>query len=221
MRDHLDHPASAPRGFSGGPRVARSERFSAVLLAGGQSRRMGRDKAWLEVDGQPLIVRQLALIRELAPDEIFIAARARNDYANLGVPVLADRHPGQGPLAGMERALALARCDRILVLAVDLPCMTTSMLAQVLAAGRSSGGAVPRVDGRLEPLAACYPAAARAIAAERLDAGQNSARGFALACREHGLIRVLDLPSDAASTFANWNLPDDVQVGPARMPRES
>lgn len=194
----------------GGPFGSRRAPFSAMLLAGGQSRRMGRDKARLEVEGTPLIVRQLALIRELAPEEVFIAARTTGDHAHLGVPVLADAFPGQGPLAGIERALAVARNPLVLVLAVDTPHMTAALLGRLLPEGAGSLGVVPRINGRIEPLAACYPRSAHSLAAERLDAGQNRVGDFALACVERGLVRFLDLAEGDAPRFANWNTPADI-----------
>lgn len=184
--------------------------FSAVLLAGGRSRRMGRDKARISYGGRPLIVRQLQLLQELDPEEVFISARTEADYADLGTQVLADGFVGQGPVAGVERALCLARGSLVLVLAVDLARMTADLLRQVVRACGPSIGAVPRIGGELEPLAACYPKAAHAIAAERLDAGQNSARDFALACLQCGLIRTLELSPEARVWFANWNRPTDV-----------
>ena len=67
--------------------------FSAVILAGGQSRRMGQDKAWLEVGGQPLITRALTVLRAAGIQEIFVSGRAGVDYSALRCPVLLDLHP--------------------------------------------------------------------------------------------------------------------------------
>ncbi|MCL4790411.1 MAG: NTP transferase domain-containing protein [Verrucomicrobia bacterium] len=75
--------------------------FSAVILAGGKSSRMGRDKAWLPLDGQPLLARQIELVRELTPKEIFISGLADTDYTSLGCPVLTDEFADAGPLAGI------------------------------------------------------------------------------------------------------------------------
>jgi molybdopterin-guanine dinucleotide biosynthesis protein A len=107
--------------------------FSAVILAGGRSRRMGRDKAWLEVDGQPLLARALAVLREAGPREVFISSRADRGDAALGCPVLLDREPDLGPLGGIERALQAAASPLVLVLAVDLPYMTGGFLRKLLA----------------------------------------------------------------------------------------
>mgnify|MGYP001382635335 CR=1 FL=1 len=66
---------------------------------------MGCDKAWLPVGGQPLLARQIELARGLGPAEIFISGRGDTDYVSFGYPVLGDRFPDAGPLAGIERAL--------------------------------------------------------------------------------------------------------------------
>src|SRR5688572_9023694 len=102
--------------------------FNAVILAGGQSRRMGRDKAWLEVEGQPLIRRQIKLAREIGATEVFISGRPDCDYSTLGCPGLTDQFSNAGPLAGIERALDTATAPLLLVLAVDLPRLTPDVL---------------------------------------------------------------------------------------------
>src|SRR5687768_5891466 len=99
--------------------------LSAVILAGGESRRMGQDKAWLNVDGVPLISRALAIVRELAIDEIFISGRSGQDYSTFGCPVLEDLRPDLGPLGGIERSLAASTASAVLVQAVDLPRMNS------------------------------------------------------------------------------------------------
>src|SRR3972149_4484685 len=82
--------------------------FSAVILAGGQSSRMGRDKAWIEVAGQPMLAGALNLARNLGAREVFISGRAGADYSAFHCPVLFDLEPGLGPLGGIERALRVA-----------------------------------------------------------------------------------------------------------------
>ena len=74
-------------------------KFSAVILAGGRSSRMGQDKAWLPIDGQPLLARQISLVRELDPVELLISGRSGTDYRSLGCRVLTDGFPDAGPLA--------------------------------------------------------------------------------------------------------------------------
>src|SRR5947207_8162877 len=114
--------------------MSKTKEFSAIILAGGESRRMGQDKAWLELDRQPLIARALFTVRDSGIEEIFISGRAENEYSGLGCPVLLDRRSGCGPLSGIERALEAATAPRVLVLAVDLPKMTGAFLRKLAAA---------------------------------------------------------------------------------------
>jgi len=139
--------------------------FSAVILAGGQSSRMGRDKAWIEVDGQLLLARQVKLLRDLGAGEVFISGRAGVDYAAFGGRVLMDRHPGAGPLAGIEAALEVSVLPQLLVLAVDMPHMSADVLRQLVGQCTETTGVIPRVAGAIEPLAAVYPKAALPLVA--------------------------------------------------------
>ena len=117
--------------------------FSAVILAGGKSSRMGRDKAWLEVGGQTLLARQIGVMRELGAAEIFISGRADADYSAFGCRVLPDKLPDAGPLAGIERALDAAQAPLLLVLAVDLPEMSAELLRRLAADCSENLGSIP------------------------------------------------------------------------------
>src|ERR1041384_571654 len=91
--------------------------FSAVILAGGASRRMGRDKAWVEVAGESLLSRAVATVRRAGASEVLISGRPGVNYSTLEARVLFDGKPGQGPLGGIEQALAVANFPLVLVLA--------------------------------------------------------------------------------------------------------
>lgn len=142
--------------------------FRAVILAGGRSARMGRDKARLELHGRPLLTRQVALARSLAPVEELVSGRTDTDYSDFGCPVLHDRVPDASPLAGIAPALEAARAPQVLVLAVDLPQLAPAVLERILAAAGENRGVVPRVAGRLEPLATLYARSAAALAGAQL-----------------------------------------------------
>lgn len=139
--------------------------FSAVILAGGKSSRMGRDKAWLEVGSQTLLARQIELVRELGAREVFISGRPDVDYAEFDCRVLQDEVPNAGPLAGIAAALEAAKASLVFVLAVDMPNMSADCLRRLVASCTEKAGAVPRVNGAIEPLAAFYPTAARKVIA--------------------------------------------------------
>ena len=189
--------------------------FSAVILAGGKSSRMGRDKAWLEVNGEPLLARQIRLARAAGAAEIVISGRAGTDYSGFGCRVLQDRFPEAGPLAGIERALAESLSPLVLALAVDMPNLTPGFL-QMLAAGcGSETGAIPRTGGGVEPLAAFYPKASWTLADKSLRANSNAVQRFAELCVNSGLATFLEFVPPQADLFKNWNSPVDLQPCPA------
>ena len=185
--------------------------FTAVLLAGGKSTRMGRDKAGVLIDGQPLWQRQLATLRAVHPQELFISGKPDGPYADAGVEILADNFPGLGPLAGLEAALRRASHPLVLVLAIDLPAMTADFLSILVRhAAASATGCVPRDDRWFEPLAAVYPRACLPLAEACLRAADRSMQRFVRLAVEQGFMRVREVSECDRALFRNVNLPDDL-----------
>lgn len=174
---------------------------------------MGRDKAWISYQGQPLIARQIELVRSLGPVEVFVSGRADTDYEELGCPVVTDANPNLGPLAGILEALLRASADRVLVLAVDMPHMTREALAWLLSMANGERGVVPKAGGRLEPLAAVYPSNAAAVIERMLEHRLRAARAFAANCRRKRLVRFVSAERALWPCFGNWNAPHDVSGG--------
>jgi molybdenum cofactor guanylyltransferase len=194
-------------------------RFSAVILAGGASRRMGRDKAWLEVRGRPLLSRAVATVRRAGAVEVFISGREGGNYAGVDCPVLFDLKPGGGPLGGIERALGAAGSPLVLVLAVDLPDMTAAFLRKLISGCDENTGVVPKVQGELEPLAALYPKRCHAFVLEALRRQSLAARDFAETCVREGAVRTFAVSAADRVRFANCNSPGDLPV--TACPRKS
>jgi molybdopterin-guanine dinucleotide biosynthesis protein A len=186
--------------------------LSAVILAGGASRRMGCDKAWVEIEGQPLITRALRTMRNLGITEIFISGRAGTDYSALDCPVLHDREPGAGPLAGIERALDITRAQLTLVLAVDLARMTTAFLGKLVRRCDRLTGVIPKLRDQLEPLAAIYPKRCHCIARQCLVDYRLAAKDFANACLRERAVRSFRVARTDAPCFDNWNTPSDLSA---------
>jgi molybdopterin-guanine dinucleotide biosynthesis protein A len=183
--------------------------FDAVILAAGRSSRMGRDKAWISVDGEPLLARQIGLARQLGPGQIFISGRADADYREFGCRVLIDEVPDAGPLAGIERALQESSAPLLLALAVDMPGMELPFLRRLAAVCTGTAGAIPRVNGQIEPLAAFYPKGAHSMAQTLLRERRLAAVHFAESCAQAGLAIMFDVPPVDHVFFTNWNLPQD------------
>ncbi len=193
--------------------------LAAVILAGGESRRMGQDKAWLHFGGLPLIVRALATVRAAGIEEVFISSRIGIDYSALKCPVLFDRQAGCGPLGGIERALEAVAAPLLLVLAVDLPRMNAAFVRMLAGRADLSTGVVPKLRGQLEPLAAIYPKRCGPIARDCLRRGRRAARDFAIACLRERAVRTFTVSRENATCFENWNTSSDVvQPSPALLP---
>lgn len=184
--------------------------FDAVILAGGTSTRMGRDKAMLQIKGQTLLARQIELARQTGAGEVFISGRPERDDSAFGCRVLTDKYADAGPLAGIERGLGAASAPLLLVLAVDLPEINAGLLRRLLAACGPNQGLVPRLGPRIEPLAAFYPKSAHSLSAQLLARNAHAVTQFAEACVQAGLAKFADLLEDDSKYFVNWNTPTAV-----------
>ncbi len=182
---------------------------SAVILAGGESRRMGRDKAWLEIDGKPLIQLAVEKVRALGIREIFISGRVGEDYSALKCPVLFDLEPGFGPIGGIERGLHECTSPLLLVLAVDLPRMTSEFLSKLLKSCDRLTGIVARLNDGLEPLAGIYPKRCHVLASSAITRAQYSTRDFVSACLHERAVRAFPVAHRDSGLFVNWNRPAD------------
>jgi molybdenum cofactor guanylyltransferase len=131
--------------------------LSAVLLAGGESRRMDKDKATLSHRGKTLWQIQLELLRQLMPLEIFVSARSDPDWRPADVQFVADDPPSCGPLSGLAASLDRMSTSHLLALAVDMPWMSNKYLEFLCAQIEPGIGVVPKIGNRAEPLAAIYP----------------------------------------------------------------
>jgi molybdenum cofactor guanylyltransferase len=180
-------------------------RATLVVLAGGESRRMGRPKALLPVGTTTLIE---WLVARLAPAFAHLAVAARDADrlpAGLRPHLVPDLHAGAGPLAGVEAGLAASPHDLVVAVACDMPAVTSDLLGRLAeaAAGSGADAAVPRVGGRPEPACAAYHRSAAGPIAEALTSGRHRAAD-ALAD-----LRVRWLDDEDPALFANLNTPED------------
>jgi molybdopterin-guanine dinucleotide biosynthesis protein A len=150
-----------------------------LVLAGGQSRRMGRPKPWIEV-GDTTLLRYV--VERLAPafSERMVAFSEPEQMEQL-VPyrVVFDRKRNAGPLAGLEAGLMSAHNEVLFALACDMPYVTRSTAELAVAAARSCDAAIPRHDGLFEPVCGAYRKTALPAIAGALDAGNYVAHDVA------------------------------------------
>lgn len=183
--------------------------LSAVLLAGGQSRRMGRDKALLEVEGQPLWRLQIAKLEPVA-DEILISVRETGSFIESEYPKIPDPPGARGPLGGVASALHAATHPHLLVLAVDLPAMTSAYLETLSAHITAGAGVVPELDGYYQGTCAIYPVRLLPLVEETLQSGDPSFQNLIRQALASGQMKVVPVDDKDRPLFANWNTPESI-----------
>jgi molybdopterin-guanine dinucleotide biosynthesis protein A len=149
---------------------------AGFVLAGGQSSRMGRDKALLPFAGEPLIAHAVSTLRE-AGLSASIAGAAPSAHASLAAyaPVVDDSEPGLGPLAGICAAMAATSTRFAVFLPVDLPLLPPSLIATLLHHARITGHAVtvPSVNGFIQTFPAVLERSALPALHNELHSGQR------------------------------------------------
>jgi molybdenum cofactor guanylyltransferase len=182
--------------------------ITAVILAGGQGRRMGgQDKGLLEFDGRPLVAILVDLLERQGVDIVINANRNHDQYRQFGYPVVSDRLDDyQGPLAGFASAMSAVDSRFIVTLPCDGPRLADDYVSRFIAAGASrESGVLVAFDGeRLQPVHALIRVDLLPSLQRFLGSGERKIdRWYA----EHDFQRV-DF-SDCADMFRNINTPSD------------
>lgn len=149
------------------------EKATAIVLAGGDSRRMGTDKSLLPINGRPLVQ---AICRQLQGsfEQVLVSANNAGKFAFLGLEVVPDKTPGQGPLMGIASALKASASELNFVVACDIPHVELRYVRRMLREAVESGAdiVVPVTDeGQYEPLFAVYRKSALNATNEVLSSG--------------------------------------------------
>jgi molybdopterin-guanine dinucleotide biosynthesis protein A len=178
---------------------------SLLVLAGGDSRRMGRPKAWLEV-GNTTLLRYV--VERLAPafSEVIVSF-AEPEQLEEPVPyrIVFDRKRSTGPLAGLEAGLVAARNEVIFAVACDMPYVTQGVAQMAVAAARGCDAAIPRFDGRPEPVCGAYKRTALPFITGALNSGRLKTADIA------GELDVTWLEGLDPEAFRSLNTPEDLE----------
>ena len=129
--------------------------ISAVVLAGGKSRRLGMDKSLLRVNGQWLLEQILGSLSALS-DDLILVGTGRRQFARLPARVVPDDFPGGGPLAGIYSGVKAMRHNRGLFLACDMPFLNLHLLRYMILLSPDFDVVIPSIEGQTEPLHAIY-----------------------------------------------------------------
>jgi molybdenum cofactor guanylyltransferase len=185
-------------------------RLTGLVLAGGTSRRMGRDKTRLRVGGEPLVSR---VARRLAPmcERVFVVSRDGSSYTDLGLEEIADPPGHSGPLAGIVAGLEAAGTPLAVVVAADMPEVDVEVLAVLRDEWKGEPAVVPVVAERIQPLHGVYATRWAPELRRALEAGR---RGVVAALSDVGA-RVVGSEAwghlDDAGRFAtDLDLPTDL-----------
>jgi molybdenum cofactor guanylyltransferase len=189
--------------------------LSAVLLAGGESTRMGRDKATMPWLGRPLWEQQLGKLRALRPDKIFLSARTDVSWRPVDVELIVDLAPSRGPLSGLAAVLDHMETNYLLTLAIDMPLMTTGHLRHLCDLAVNETGVVPIIDGKAEPLCAIYPKEARSVFLEALPGKDFSLQPIVRKLIGLNLLRKMPISGAEQKFYQNINQPRDLDLTPA------
>lgn len=190
--------------------------MSAVLLAAGHSTRMGREKALLEVGGEPLWRRQRTVLARAGAGEIFLSARADQPWSTEPAvtrhfdAIVTDALPDAGPLAGIVAALEHAAHQHLAVLAIDLPRMTPGWFEALRRQCAPGIGAVAKRGAFFEPLAAIYPREILPLARAALERRELSLQHLLAQAVAAGVMRVTGIDGadpEWIALFENWNAP--------------
>ena len=186
--------------------------FSLAIIAGGQSRRMGRDKAFVELGGKAMIEHVIERSADLGQSETLLITNRPDDYRHLGLEMYADVHPDKGSLGGIYTALMKAGKADVLVLACDMPFIKPDLLRfMILQMDEATDIVVPRVDGYPQGLHAIYKKTCLPPIAEQL----NQNRLKIIRFYDRMRVRYLDEADYAAYDtdglcFSNLNTPAEM-----------
>ncbi len=186
-----------------------------MALAGGQSRRLGRDKALEPFAGAPLITRVLTRLGEIAERLLVVVAdesRAAELPLSEDVRVATDRYPGKGSLGGIYSGLDAASTPWTVVVACDMPFLNVRLLEHMLSQREGHDVVVPVIDGRPEPTHAAYSRACLPAIQRRLERDELKIIGF------FEEVRVAYVPEDEVRaldpdlrSFLNVNTQSDLE----------
>jgi molybdopterin-guanine dinucleotide biosynthesis protein A len=183
--------------------------MTGIVLSGGENRRMGRDKAFLELDGVPLIEHVLRTLRGIFAKTI-IVTNTPSAYALYDTVVIHDAVDQRGPLTGIYSGLLHSTDEHNFVVACDMPFLNPGLISYMAGLVQGYDIVVPRVAGRVEPLHAIYSKGLLPLIAKRLlqDARQiqgifNEARVLYVTESE------IDRYDPEKRSFKNLNTPEE------------
>ncbi len=190
------------------------EDCTAIILAGGDSSRMGQDKAMLPLNGKPLLQTVIDAVQPLFAHTL-VSVRAPR--AGIALQQVCDAQAGAGPLAGLASALDKIATPWAFVVACDMPFVAPAVLERLATLRGAHQAVVPRIDDHAQPLLAFYARSCLPLLRERLAGGDRSLTG-ALKMLDVRYVQADELlPSDLRS-FVDLDTPQDAALAEGMKP---
>lgn len=178
------------------------EHTLGVVLVGGASTRMGKDKASIRFGGSTLLERSVAVASTVFASVVV----SGGDYAPVGASVVADLVPGLGPLGGLDSAFRVAKGRNVFLLAVDMPFVDATTVRRIADPEVVSMSArVPVAAGRIQPLCAVYGSGLGPLVRDRVEGKDRSMENLLAAVDVEELLGIDD------AVFVNVNTQADLQ----------
>jgi molybdopterin-guanine dinucleotide biosynthesis protein A len=176
----------------------------AAILAGGQSQRMGRDKAGIMRQGETLLARAARIAQEAGLTVLVVGRGRPDDWLLPDTQFVPDAYPGQGPLGGLATALEDASQD-VLLLACDMPLLSAEALIWLDGQALGRHGLAVRSEEQWEPLFSVYTTEVLPLVQQRLETGKRSMHSLI----EAGEFRSVAAPPEVAAALVNVNTPEE------------
>ena len=183
--------------------------FDGAVLAGGRARRMGRDKALLPIEGIPMATRVAHAMQGAGAREVYLIGGDPATLSALGLRLIPDATPHEGPLAGIIAALRAATETVVVVTACDMPWIGARHVARLVEGRGPREVAISAADGRLQPLHSAWHRSSLAKLEAVFRSGERSVLG-AIRGLDASVVDLgagswsidLDTPGDVASASA-------------------
>ncbi len=181
--------------------------ITGLILSGGASSRMGADKGLIPFRGKALVEYPVRLLKDYC-DKVLISTN-NPDYAAFGYPLLSDNYKDAGPMGGLQAGLSASQTEYILVLPCDMPLLSHTFVELLIENINGYEAVVPRLDGQLIAVAACYRRSTLMVLEQCMSAGLYKMQRFVR--RVHHDVLVLD-NTPLARELVNINFLEDLKT---------
>ncbi len=155
---------------------------TGILLAGGKNSRMKKNKAFLELEGQPLVERSLQMLKGIF-SEVLLSSNEPQLYEQFGVKVMPDLMPDQGPIGGLQAGLRAASYETSFFVACDMPFLDSGLIRLLSRWAKEYDVVVPQAGGGLNPLHAFYARTCLPFIEENIRSGHLKIIDFYPQCK--------------------------------------